>query len=1089
MINEVHLIVRRGGDLNLLSQSNATTLGDVGSTRIIVPAFANQDDIVGTSVTIMNALGQSNTRVCNSIQPDTPSVGFTRLNFNSPTFTFDFRQAAGGYITISGEQEYYVDLYENESISQNWSFTDLAELKATGSYSREFRIPLTDRNQEVFGAVANVNFLSASTIDTTFNTKIPAEIRVDSLPIIRGHLRLMKVFKQRDRHVDVQVAFYSETPDLFRAIGEKKLKDITTLATLNEVVNYANVTTETPDRIWSLCDRAQKWSNGGEAGSRPILNPSNPVYPADLTPSVSWWFLLKNIIAEAGFDLVGSSIENIIEDYYMPFCNTPILQTTGGTNTYFFKAYPSAAFALDDGFNDNSSYLNMVELFDNDNDFNPTTGVYTSSIVGTLTFHVFQRFASAQGQYGTNYIVIRLQAFKNNIAVGTYYSYYFVEQSSLAIQYGSFDQTFDIDVEIGDEIFFEFKSYQAIAVGSLVNGNLSWTPVDTFEFDTMPVYGLAGDGTTNESYIELIGASVDIGQTLDYNLNAPDMRQIDFVNDVVKMHNCAIIPSRIFPNQIAIIPQNNYLWTGNVVDWTDKLDISKDIILSSTTDIQKAKFQFTYTAGEDAYSKVYKDANRVYGDFQVEGYTVNPSTPPSDFAKGDQRIQLVTRSTPAARIPNTGTPIPCFYNESLEFVAPNARALYYAGSVSINLYNEVTSLATPTTVVPILNHYSNAYPNVTDFDLNWSPEIPPHVSTVQGNPINNLFNVYWRNYMNDLYSPEGRIMEAFFALDLNDILTFSFADKIWIQDAYWRILEISDYKVGLKESTKVKLIKYLDQVNDCASTPVSVSTNGEVNFENGDGDPVEPSEDCCSRYGYFWDELNGVCWAFNNGGQFRNSIIESNVSTGVSSASISNAPSSIVDGNKVSIAENNGNMLAIGQDLNLTKFVNGSNLLGKNVEVNLPGIHVGGGYRAGTSTATEFGWAQFGQFALHRYPTVTSSGQSWELFIEGVSNQRIELPDETLWSCLMNLTIKDIAGTSETSLHHFTIEKIGGIAYASAITTLNTIGGIGAYTFGLSIDTTTDTDEHRIKITTTGGTYPEVFFFIGSIQYQQSKTA
>jgi hypothetical protein len=182
-------------------------------------------------------------------------------------------------------------------------------------------------------------------------------------------------------------------------------------------------------------------------------------------------------------------------------------------------------------------------------------------------------------------------------------------------------------------------------------------------------------------------------------------------------------------------------------------------------------------------------------------------------------------------------------------------------------------------------------------------------------------------------------------------------------------------------------------------------------------------------------------------------------------------------------------MVAVGQDLTLTKFVNGSNLLGKNVYTNLAGLHVGGGYRAGNSSATEYGWAQFGQFALHRYPTVTASGQGWELFVEGVSNQRIELPDDTLWSCLFNLTIKDVAGTSETSLHHFTIEKIGGIANASAITTLNTIGSIGAYTFAVSIDTTTDTDEHRIKITTTGGTYPEAFFFIGSIQYQQSKTA
>lgn len=1078
MINEVQLIVVKGG---VVSGDVIEPTSVPSSSKIGVNYFDGIENLVGMPITIIDsALNEYDAGVITLVDFGSTFPGLWNIYYLN-SIAIDW--SLGATFRIDTSQQYYVDLYENESISQNWSFSDLSELRATGSYSREFRIPLNDRNQEVFGAVANVNYLSANTTDTTFNTKIPAEIRVNTMPIVRGHLRIMRVFKQLNRHADIQVAFYAETPDLFRAIGEKKLSDIVALATLNEEINYANVTTETPDRVWSLCDRAQLWSNGGEANSRPIYNASNPVFPSDLTPAVSWWFLLKNIIAEAGFELVGSSIENIIEDYYMPFCNTPILKTTGGTNEYFFAAYPPAPFNVDDAFSGVSTWQNMTEVFDNSNDFNPVTGVYTSSAVGTFTFHVRQTFITPTVLLPTYYIIVLIKLYRNGSLFTTYYRNFQVFPGT-SNNTGTIDIQFDVDLTIGDTFFVEFEFAQAFAIGSSPN---TWTPVDTFTYGTMELYGLAGTGASSSSIFELIGAQIESGGTIDYNQNAPDMRQIDFVNDVVKMHNCAIIPSRVFPNQIAIIPQNNYLGTGNVVDWTDKLDISKDITISSTIDIQKAKFQFTYTAGEDAYSKVYKDLNRVYGDFQVEGYTVNPSTPPSDFAKGDQRIQLVTRSTPAARIPNSGIPIPCFYSDSLEFVAPGPRALFIASNDYINLYNDGTNSATPTTAVPILNHYSNTYPNVPDFDLNWSPEIPPHASTVQGNPVNNLFNLYWRSYMNELYSPDARIIEAFFALDLNDILTFSFADKIWIEDAYWRILEISDYKVGLKESTKVKLIKILDQVNDCSSTPVSVTTNGEVNFENGDGDPVEPSEDCCSRYGYFWDEVNGVCWAFNNGGQFRNSIIER--PSPVTNTSLSLAPSSIVEGNKISIANNNGNMLAVGQDLTLTKFVNGSNLLGKNVEVNLPGIHIGGGYRAGNSAATEFGWAQFGQFALHRYPTVASSGQSWELFIEGVSNQRIELPDETLWSCLMNLTIKDIAGASETSLHHFTIEKIGGIAYASAITTLNTIGAVGAYTFTLGIDTTTDTDEHRIRITTTGGTYPEVFFFIGSIQYQQSKSA
>jgi hypothetical protein len=344
--------------------------------------------------------------------------------------------------------------------------------------------------------------------------------------------------------------------------------------------------------------------------------------------------------------------------------------------------------------------------------------------------------------------------------------------------------------------------------------------------------------------------------------------------------------------------------------------------------------------------------------------------------------------------------------------------------------------------------------------------------------------------MNEIYSPEGRIMEAFFALDLKDILTFSFADKIWIQDSYWRILEISDYKVGLQESTKVKLIKFLDQISDCSSTPVGTTVNGEVEFES-DGTPVEATEDCCSRYGYFWDEINGICWAFNNGGQFRNSFVSTGAAPPVNSVvqALSNIPNAVINGSKLSIEGGNSSMLMVGQDLSLTKNVRGSNLLGRNVVANLPGLHVGGGYRNGLSTAPYYGWAQFGTFVLQRLVTVLTSGSTQNLYIEGVAGEYINLPDDTLWSCFWNVTIKDTAGASETSLHHFTLDKTSGIATASAITTLSTIGSIGSNVFTFGIDTTTNTDEHRINITFTGGSYPDGFLITSSLQYQQSKSA
>jgi hypothetical protein len=1051
MNGEVQLIVNTSVATNIDSMSNDPTLMGIGVlSRMVVVSRPEIASWVGTAITIYNTAGDSVTKTLNTIVVDSPSPGFTRLNF-AGTWADDYSAAAGGYFVQSIGGDYYLDLFENESISQNWKFQDLSNFTAQGAFSREFRIPMSDNNIKAIGPLFDTN--SEQGEQNYFFYKLPAEIRVDTLPIASGYLRVRKVYKQMNRINEVEVAFYAETPDLVRTIGEKKLSDIAALADLNEVVNYANVTTETADRIWTLCDRGQRWSNDGSANSRPIFNASTPVFPADLTPAVSWWYLLRNIVTEAGFDLVASSLENIIEDYYMPFTNTPLIQNTDISNQYFFRVYNNANQLITTV---PSVYNANAEAFDNNNNYDTTTDTYTVPITGEYTFRV-------------HLIILPLTRSEN------IFSFLYINGVQQFLQTNTLGSSPDNQV-------IDFLVTRTLSVGDTVQYRISEQNIVG-----SPVIA-ASTGGNDESRFELVSVNLFYNATINYSANAPDMRQIDFVNDVIKMHNCAIVPSRIVPNRIAIVPQNNYIGTGDVVDWTSKLDISKDVVISSTVDIQKATFQFTYTAGEDAYSKLYRDAGRVYGDFKQEGYTINPSTSPSDFAIGDQKIQLVTRSTPAAIIPGTAAPIPCFYNEQLEFVAPGPRALFYAGSLTLNLYNDATSSASPATVIPILNHYSDSYPTLTDFDLNWAPETPPHVVTVTSNPYNNLFNTYWRNYMNELYSPEGRIMEAFFALDLKDILTFSFADKIWIQDSYWRILEISDYKVGLQESTKVKLIKFLDQINDCASTPVGVTTNGEVEFETG-GESVEPTEDCCSRYGYFWDEVNGVCWAFNNSGQFRNSIVAntSNVLVNPELQSLNGILFSVLNGEKIAIEQNNSNMLAVGTNLELTKEVGGSNLLGKNVTTNLPGLHVGGGYRDGNSANTESGWAQTGTVILH-YKDSWVNSQIYNLLIEGIANEFIELPDDTLWSCLMNATIIDTnTGNYCIGQYSFGLQVTGGIANATAITTINEINNT-AYTFTYDVDTTTNTDQHRINLQVTGlGATSITFVVTASIHYQQNK--
>ena len=1062
MNGEVQLIVRSGqliiGDI--IEPSIATS-----SNKIGVNYFDGINSLVGLPITIIDpSLNEYDGGLINLV--DFGSVFPALWNIYFPTNVL-FDGASGWTFRIDTATEYYLDLFENESISQNWKFQDLSNFTAQGAFSREFRVPFSETNKKALGALFDNNVEQGAL--NYFFYKLPAEIRVDTLPIANGYLRVRKVYKQMGKINEVEVAFYAETPDLVRTIGEKKLSDIAALADLNELVTYSNVTVENADRIWTLCDRGQKWSNDNSAGSRPILDETNPVYAGDLTPAISWWYLLSNIISEAGFDLVASSLENIIEDYYMPWCNASQLLYTNNVNDYLFTAYKASPVTISADPVAGTFYTGLTEVFDNGGDFTPGTGVYTAPVGGVFTFSGLFNFQASSFSFADFVrctIFIEINGVTQNIASTGYFTTDVMSQGFNT----------QVNLVTGDTVRFGFNAQCAKTVG----GNLFTTGQCLVEL-------IAGDGNINNPHVRLTNIAINSNLTIDYAFNAPDMRQIDFVSDVIKMHNCAIVPSRIVPNRIAIVPQNSYLGTGDIVDWTSKLDISKDVMIQSTVDIQKAKFQFTYTAGEDAYSKLYVDANRVYGDYQAEGYTINPSSTPSDFAIGDQKIQLITRSTPAAVIPGTAKPIPSFYNEQLEFVAPGPRALYYANQIRINLYNEGTSSASPTTLVPILNHYSDEFVHLNDSDLNWAPETPPHIQTVIANPINNLFNTYWRNYMNSLYSPEARIMEAFFALDLKDILTFSFADKIWIQDAYWRILEIIDYKIGYNESTKVKLIKFLDEIADCSSTPVGTTENGEVEFENAEG-PVEPTEDCCSRYGYFWDEINGVCWAFNNNGAFRNSFI-SNVEA--PSTSISQVSNSIINGTKVTIADGNTNMLAVGENLNLTKFVNGSNLLGKNVEVNLPGFHLGGGYRAGLPTNTETGWSQSGIVHFHRKTGFSAIGDTAELYIEGVSGEHLEIGDSSTMSCMLNLTLQDELQTDiDVAIMSFGLTKVAGVTYATAVTVIsNDTFGTG-YTYDISIDTATNTAQHRIVLTINAApSFPITLIATASLHYQQNKLA
>lgn len=107
---------------------------------------------------------------------------------------------------------------------------------------------------------------------------------------------------------------------------------------------------------------------------------------------------------------------------------------------------------------------------------------------------------------------------------------------------------------------------------------------------------------------------------------------------------------------------------------------------------------------------------------------------------------------------------------------------------------------------PYLGHFNN--PQTPSYDLNYGQTTGLYYQeeTVTNN---NLYSVYWENYINELSDRTSRIITANFYLDAFDIADFKFNDNIFILNQYYKVNKILNYDPTREGLVKVELIKTL----------------------------------------------------------------------------------------------------------------------------------------------------------------------------------------------------------------------------------------------------------------------------------------
>jgi hypothetical protein len=717
----------------------------------------------------------------------------------------------------------------SEAIKINKVFEKIETLKNASSFTQLFKLPYTDTLATFLGAIYNVN--SVGWFD--HRKKVNAEIIKDSIPIVRGYVQVKREIILRDM-VDIEMLFIGEIPDLQRNIGEKKLKDLTALPDLDYTLSDTNWSDPNANTILSLCDKYGFGVNH-DVSNFAIQDENYPTYIGLMTPAVKALWILDQIISDAGFSYDNNYMEDALEDVFVPFISGKDLKTDFTyENTYFNLGLTSNLT----GINTDNNLTSIVEFGDGGG--NVSSGVFTAPAYGTYTIRYWAKLRRTSGSGNTS---VRFVIYNTTTGQSSIFAINPIVISSNNRDTYRSEQR-QINLNAGDTIRLRFEE---------ISGSGTYT-----------IYGDANNDQQNGTGWQLDAVSNPIlgsGVTVLMNQNAPDMRQIDFLNGIVTAFKCAIVPDDVIPNRILIRPIVQYIGSGDTVDYTAKLDTSQAIEVLPNTDIQKRVFKLTYKADGDSANKIYIDGNnRTFGEYKITGDLLGDDV--NDFATDEETITLPFGATPCNYI--TGSPIitATFLNDNKEFMLPTCRLLFKAGSVVVNTPN---NSFTPTTkTVYTLSNYSVPIPDVDSLDLSFGIETPIHAVLAQ--PYQTMWFRFWARYYRELFSRESRTIEAFFDVDVYDVTNLSFNDKIYIENdmlgaAYWRLLSVVDFDPEGDKTTKLRLARIVDLGLDCDFIPLNrVLLTGQILFTDGITGALNGNKKCCEKYGHTWNETEGKCF-------------------------------------------------------------------------------------------------------------------------------------------------------------------------------------------------------------------------------------
>jgi hypothetical protein len=720
---------------------------------------------------------------------------------------------------------YAVDVFEETSYSITSSIIDIREPdKRKTDFSKTITIPATKNNNLIFSnafqldkEIISTNNLENYSPEFNPSLKATATLFIDELPILIGSVQLMNIIIEEGK-MTYEIVLFGQFSNIYY-----KWKDLQ----LNEL-DFSSF-----DHALTVANQQASWSPTLGVGYvyPPIdygfNNSANTVWNViDMYPAFFVKQYIDKMFAYAGFTYTSAFFNTtFFKSLIVPFnrksfnlTNAQILERE--FDVFFSKLINVISLVNSPAYSDfTSSVVQNVSYMNNDvDDVNKgwesnnkfvvkSGGVYDiSAFISDMSVTVIPN-ATVDTFNGTFAVITRLYHYDSSSNTTTLLDSDTQSITALLTIPFSGSQTtalftstlseIGISLDINDEIYITCD----LAVSNdfeFLDGGANQVVFDAF----IQTFGNVADYFT----VRAGNAIVNEGDTVICNNIIPDKIKVtDFFNSIVKMFNLYVDIDKDDENNLIIKPVNNY-YTNNVVDWTNKVDVSKGISIQPMAEVSAKTYKWSYKADKDYYNTLYSEQNNgnIYGNKIIE---LN-----NDFVTGEQDTQVIFSPTPLVGTATNNICTPAIYaldkQGNKERMDSNIRLLYWGGYKALNTtFYHVSTIGDSTSYTdfyPFSAHIDDVLNPTIDinFDLTTQLFYPTNIVT-----NNNVFNAFHRAFFNEISSIDSKLVTLYVKITPLDKLNLSFADLYFIDNNYYRLHKVIDYDCIKYGYTKCEFLK------------------------------------------------------------------------------------------------------------------------------------------------------------------------------------------------------------------------------------------------------------------------------------------